>query len=228
MNFLSHFNILPDHHDHALCFGSVMPDLVRASGLLKIKKPIIMNDPFHIQIERGISYHLQADHVFHSSPYFESWQKVLGHLLDKEKLETLPKYLNFYGHVLIEMWIDRILLLTNQNVGELFYANLEKIEKDKLKCWWGIRFVKHRDEFDFFWNFYLKFINQKFVLAYANEAGFKRAIKGLAFRVHRYELNEYDLNFLFSACNEVNELIVSEQKDFWTAMESGLQVYLPN
>jgi hypothetical protein len=228
LNFLSHFNILPDHHDPALCIGSVMPDLIRASGILKIKKSLVMDDPYHAAIERGISFHLHADHVFHNSIYFETWQKALNHLIEKEKLETLPKYLNFYGHVLIEMWIDRILLLTNQNVGELFYVNLEKIEKEKLKVWWEIRFINHIEEFDFFWNFYIKFINQKFVLAYTTEAGFKSAIKGLAYRVHHYRLSEYDLSFLFDACNGVNELIVSEQKDFWTSMKSGLLAYLPN
>ena len=201
--------------------GCILPDLVRASGPFRLRESKITIEFPHTEIELGISIHLRTDQLFHQSEFFTKWMKQINKDLVDQQLESIPKYLNFYSHILVEMYLDRMLLERSKGLGEQFYSSLTMVDKAEFANWWNSRISI--EEMDNFWKFYQRFIDSKFVLQYSTESGFKRAVSNFAFRVHQYKISEIDAEKISNSCKELELTIHQDWHAFWQFMIDGIK-----
>lgn len=136
MNSISHFFLDRHHPSDYFKFGTVLPDLLRISSSKLRLNSISVNppveNPLAENVRRGIIRHINTDKHFHNSDFFHKHSSRL-------KLEFLSNNLNrpgirlsFISHILIEMILDRLLLIMEPEIGKEFYSDLSKVNEDVL------------------------------------------------------------------------------------------------
>lgn len=225
MNFLSHYYLLPPAADPLMVMGNSLPDLLHLRSGYRLRKRNRLHIDHHDAIEMGIQYHIATDHVFHQSDYFERWQDFLALKLKARKLNSIPKYLPFYIHVWVEMCIDKCLLARHPMLASDYYLKLAQVSSDQLHHWW-ITQEFDESEYDSFWDAYQSFIERKFLTSYSSSQGFASVIRAFASRIHKYEINELDLNFLLTCCDELLVKIDDEWNEFWNYLTTDISLHI--
>lgn len=194
MNYLSHY-FLDKELDHPeFLLGSVLPDLFRA-GNRKLRIPEIAPEththPKLVAFQRGVNKHHLVDRLFHNAIYFHSNSRKITNLLRKADLEGMTRFHHFYGHILLEILIDQILLEEEPDLGLRFYDLLDKVDTDALFEY--LKALKLDEHFDSFMRHYEGFKSYRFLLRYAEPQGSARTIVAIAKKMHGYDLTESDV-----------------------------------
>ncbi len=130
MNFFSHFLFDQDPSSPAYNFGLIAPDLLRNFTPNQYNKTLVSKPKEKLDIERGCLQHLIRDQDFHNSAFFEEVYQELRNPVRNVFIDTqIPRF--WFGiHIIIEMWLDRLLVMKNLNQLEHFYHMLDHARKD--------------------------------------------------------------------------------------------------
>lgn len=128
MNFLAHFYCLPVPTNPLIVYGNLMPDISR--GFSKqynqfVKDGVDSKVPDIQSIDKGLSYHMEMDHIFHESEAFASFEAITKELL--EERTSLPR-IYIVAHVAVELMIDTYLLSIHPELGRSFYDTIAEVE----------------------------------------------------------------------------------------------------
>lgn len=130
MNLFSHFFFDQDPNSPAYNFGLLAPDLLRNFTPNQYNKTLVSHPQETLDIERGCLQHLIRDKDFHNSAFFEEVYQELRNPVRNVFIDTkIPRF--WFGiHIMIEMWLDRLLIMKNPNQLENFYRILDHAKKD--------------------------------------------------------------------------------------------------
>jgi hypothetical protein len=139
MNFISHFYIDRDVQNSLFIVGSITPDLMSIyNSSLRIKKSHLnrFQSNLHPDVPQsfvdGLARHFFVDRVFHSSVHFQAETQRIS----RELAQRFPQYdiqrKFFIGHILLELLLDKILIDSNPDLLEDFYAHFSQAEEYPL------------------------------------------------------------------------------------------------
>lgn len=132
MNFLSHYYLHEKKEDPYFTVGLSMPDLFSF-----IFKKIYITEKFlyrtmdsaedarHVSLLRGMVCHLRVDKWFHLGNFFKN------HLRGFRELYTQYegfKFSEFHSHILLEILIDRYLLISYPGIARNYYQVFKEID----------------------------------------------------------------------------------------------------
>jgi hypothetical protein len=145
MNFLSHYYLHYDLNDPFFTVGLTAPDLISLMGNhSRVTEKFILNypdpDPKALSFLAGMLIHIEIDQFFHRSDFFKKYTDVYQ---DEYQLfcgEILPHHLS---HILLEIMIDRILLLNDHSLADGFYHLFRHFQFEDL-----IPIFSHLNHFD--------------------------------------------------------------------------------
>ena len=130
MNFFSHFYFDQDPNSPSYNFGLLAPDLLRNFTPNLYDKALVSHPQETMDIERGCLQHLIRDKDFHDSVFFnEVYQELRDPIRNVFMDSKIPRF--WFGiHIMIEMWLDRLLIAKNPKQLKDFYHMLDKAKND--------------------------------------------------------------------------------------------------
>lgn len=132
MNFLAHYYCLDNYFSAYRAFGNLMPDLFPNFTRFynqSLRKNESNLDENSVEILEGVKLHLATDEIFHKHDLFlNNFEYTKQELLGFEKLEKSYDV----AHLLVELLIDRQLILQNNTIAKSFYAHLKLVEKNSV------------------------------------------------------------------------------------------------
>ena len=191
MNYLSHYYLDQDSSDPYLLLGNILPDLFRV-GDRKRRMPEQGVSDFsnakHRALQAGVNKHHLVDRLFHNSLFFHKYSQALSKELRKAELAGMPRFQHFYGHILLEILIDKSLLNENPKLVADFYNLLNAIDQNEVS-----EFLKIKDLHQYFDSFHENFdafMKHRFLELYLPQGGVVRATTQFAKRMHNYDLSD--------------------------------------
>ncbi|MFN0276342.1 MAG: hypothetical protein ACKVPJ_11380 [Chitinophagales bacterium] len=171
MNFLSHFyHELPCDNAYFAC-GVILPDILsnyssRSGEIVKIHPgKIVDSDNGKFQaISEGIRQHHFVDGFFHDSDFFSKNTNTIDEVIRKYTFSCFERRLFAFNHVLLELMLDRKILLEEQKVCNQMYALLDQVEPEILEDF--IRLNSQSREPRKVTQHYLGFCSHRFVYDY--------------------------------------------------------------
>jgi hypothetical protein len=183
MNFLSHyfFDNIPGNHYYN--FGLILPDLL---GIYNRKwkfstKVIPKNDHHFSQINSGALRHLQTDHEFHNSDWFQIKRQEVKALLYKHNLNFSPFRPFFISHILVELILDRVILKKDIETAHHFYTDMDLINDEVIVSLLNKSNFAPAGEFISFFN---RFRQHRYVFTYADNEKFIFSLNRIFSRVN--------------------------------------------
>ena len=168
MNFLSHYYLDRIENKPYHNFGLILPDLM---SMYKRKwkitdKALKYNlNQVEAQLVTGVIKHNKLDSFFHQSDYFIKYTHIIKDIIVKNNIKYHKNRLHFISHILLELLIDRIIIIKDKNVLREFYNDLDQIDWHVLENF----FMKIELKTDIgFHGYIIKFIRRKYLYKYLN------------------------------------------------------------
>ncbi|MCB0736907.1 MAG: hypothetical protein KDC92_05285 [Bacteroidetes bacterium] len=201
MNFLSHYKT-DGSQNHQQNFGLLLPDFL---GIVnrKLKMHHLLEGARETEVVKGIKLHLRADDYWHSSKFFIQKNELIKKVLIDFDFVEKPYRPFFMTHVILELLLDRALVLQNETLCHNMYGSIEKFERS-----WLNYLNIDGATVDKLENFVESFIKYRYVFQYANNEQYIYALNRLFQRVRHPELE-------FTSENELNIFV--------TALDSTIQ-----
>ena len=175
MNFLAHYILASDRDSAAFHLGALLPDMARRAGVSLDPSRLFHKDASDFEEMRaGIHLHWHADRHFHNSAFFHE-----GYLLWKNELEPGIGHMNrkfFLYHLLFEMWLDRLLMRSNEVHAPAMYNSLLRLDERDIAGFSG-RFLS--DSPGRLQETVSDFKERKFILQYAENERFAAIASGV-------------------------------------------------
>lgn len=139
MNFLSHFYHELPCNDPYFAAGVILPDILsnhsyRTGEVIKLF-PEKIEDSDLVEISsliKGVKKHYQVDAYFHESEYFKKNTDSITAVLKKNNINSFEKRLYAISHVLLEIMLDRKILIEDRGCCDLLYSLLEEVDTDYI------------------------------------------------------------------------------------------------
>lgn len=139
MNYFSHYFLDKDNTDSLFFVGVATPDLIstfnRSYRLKANRMPLLMeNDASRAEISfyNGVMRHFEVDRIFHTSSFFRRETELLTRILqDTFGPENTPRAF-FVSHILLELILDRILIVRHSSLLYSFYRHFETKDVGQL------------------------------------------------------------------------------------------------
>lgn len=216
MNYLSHyyFDLKDDRPDFVL--GIALPDLM-GSFNRRYKCHEIQDFQSSVPkdlwvLQEGINKHHRLDALFHNGSFFDKQTEWLTEELKSLGLDSIQKYFFFYAHVLLEILLDRILLVEEENIAVNFYQKLDEVKMEIVSDYFAFNkgilrpddFVDHFDEF----------MQHRYLFMYAKKESVARALGRIHFRLRGTTLSEGDLEKIAARVDDYTQRIRESYTDF--------------
>lgn len=130
MNFLSHYFLLPEKSNADFVAGNLLPDLMRGFSKIYRQEIKAREEIHHMDLVKGIHFHLHADKLFHNHEFFELHCDFLKVQIEQHHLPNQRSYI--VSHVLLELLIDQYLMEQRGDIAPEFYNTLEQALKSDL------------------------------------------------------------------------------------------------
>ena len=135
MHFLSHFFVEQVEQGPYFTLGLIMPDLT--TSFSKYYNSTISKSPAPEQeklrfIHKGILQHYAGDKWFHQSAAFNDAVTQSIHHFSQAGLNRNRLRLSVIAHLTIEMMIDRQIILTQPELCDTFYLEVNRVEEDVI------------------------------------------------------------------------------------------------
>lgn len=184
MNFISHYYFDKNNNDSYQILGSVLPDLIRNADkdwkIFPEKTPTSNLNSRELQsIQQGWKKHLEVDRVFHNADFFLYHQHQL-------KKEIAPVFHGtaikpfFIGHIGLELCLDHLLLKHQLIDINLFYSQLNQIDKNILCNFLSLNKI---DDHTKFLKYYNSFISEQYLKTYIKPGSISYSIKRICMRI---------------------------------------------
>jgi hypothetical protein len=179
VNYLAHFFFYKEEDNPYHNCGLIFPDWIAAYKRSRLNPKIVTRNEQEEALYSGIQKHLLADKIFHGSPYFMEYTNGIKLLLEESGLDKDKFRFSFLAHIILEMMIDRLLLLKYTDLGTSFYDNLDACDDDLL-----VYFAQRNSKVDDgFKTLVEKFKLHRFLLSYVNTDNFVYSLNRITGRV---------------------------------------------
>lgn len=179
MNYLSHFYFFNKPNTPYYNCGLVFPDWLGAYKRKRLSKNLIIDTANEQELAAGIEHHFLGDRIFHGSEYFKEHAHGIKLILEKTSMNKDLFRFSFISHVILEMMIDRLLLLKHPHLGTQFYDNLDACDDTQL-----LYFAQRNSSADEgFKTMVEKFKHYRFILGYVNTGNFVYSLNRIIGRV---------------------------------------------
>jgi len=183
MNFLSHYYLHRSRNDNYLNIGLTLPDVlglhnkhVRLSE--RFVSGVEINDDKTESLMNGVKLHINLDKYFHKSEFFK--EKVGFIQAEYFKASGEENIAVYYAHILLEILIDRYLLIKYPNIAEEFYSSYKEFDfKNIVAIFLGL---KNFDS-DKFLDFTEKLANSDFLYHYTDNIAVIGDLKRVTTRI---------------------------------------------
>lgn len=140
MHFLAHFNTHQQNIHPDFAFGLMVPDFI--PGFTKLFNSTIAKSkeatpPQTAHFHAGLVQHFADDKIFHANEMFEIACKKLLQEMMHYSLNRNELRLSFLSHLLVEILLDRWLVEQQNNLPELFYAQLEQLNTKNIHLYFN-------------------------------------------------------------------------------------------
>lgn len=190
MNYLSHYYLDQSSNDPYLILGTVLPDLFRV-GDRKRRMPEQAIDFFsqasHSALQKGVNKHHLIDRLFHNALFFHKYSQAISKLLRSAELVGMPRFQHFYGHILLEILIDKSLLNEQPELVTSFYELLHQVDLNEVNEFLKLKGLD--EHFDSFAEQFQAFLHYRYLEHYLNPGGVVLAMTKIAKKMHRYDLS---------------------------------------
>lgn len=213
MNFLSHF-YLDGSNDHKLNFGLLFPDFLGIiDRSVKVHQLLPEIDEKEESFKHGISLHVRADAIWHNSDYFKFKTELIGDVLRDFEFYEKPYRPFFMTHVMLEILLDRMLLLQKPDLATGMYNSLEGLEKQ-----WIIQLFSNEKLSENMPKFVSNFTDSRYVYKYSDNAHFIYALNRLFKRVGLpgFEFQDHDERDIF--VNRLDHCINTDYEEIFSSM----------
>lgn len=180
MNFIAHYypgSHIPSPEFH---LGLVLPDMVRISNKTLRLKPIaepltLLESPMQV----GMNLHFDSDHFFHNTEFFKQGSTRLTELARSFPFQQITRS-SFIGHILLELLLDRWLLIHQPAQGHSFYKSLSEVNPIVLSDLFNSQ--EKQPHLSDFKSFLGKFIGYRYLLLYPKDDELAYALTRIYFR----------------------------------------------
>lgn len=187
MNFVSHYYLDREHTSSMFLLGISTPDLLsdfrKGIRLRQVHLPLIMESDAsegQIQFYNGVLRHFEVDRLFHSSDFFQSETRYISsqlrNIFNKREIERIF----FVSHILLELMMDRILIMNDKNILDDYYATYtpSNIQKTiRLSEWISRRPLPG------YYSYLIRFSQKKFLYQYRQLAFIVRVMRQIFTKV---------------------------------------------
>jgi hypothetical protein len=207
VNYLSHFIIDQTADDHYFNSALIFPDICkRWIKTFNHPEPSIDFSICQHSLLKGCMRHYKRDKQFHSSPFFEKYQRYVNGYLKTVHFTGVVERKWFIAHVLTELLIDRTFVKIYPNYVDAFYTSLTSIDNREVTG-----FLKHYGMTDVseFFTFFDHFRSVKYIYYYADNNKFLYSLSRIMLRVGLKELNERDAQLMLEAIQYIETTYMS-------------------
>lgn len=139
MNFLAHFLLTDEADPPEYQLGTLLPDIAKRAGIVVKPGDLAENREIFQALSYGMALHWKADRIFHNSTLFKTgvslWKEVLLGRISPQINKTF-----FLYHLLLEMWMDKLLMTRYPQADVLMYKRLETVDAGLLARFTSICF----------------------------------------------------------------------------------------
>ena len=218
MNYLSHFYIHQKPGESYYNAGLIMPDLAR--GFVKSFKNKVLYVGSDLQaLHIGCLQHYNADKTFHASEFFEWGSHLCTAAVKKLIFKGEVERRWFIGHVLFEMFLDKLLVQHKKQVYIDFYESLNQTDLLVLKEFLDLNTASNSDKLLQNFN---HFRSVQYIINYTNTNLFVFSLSRVLIRAGLKPLSFYD-KMILEEC--VLKLEDTEFRDVYTILLKLKQVF---
>lgn len=217
MNFLAHFYFDGLEGAPYYNLGLVLPDLM---GMVrrgwKLKQTHLQNHikPVHKALASGALAHLEMDDWFHKTQFFIQSRGVVKTTLLNAGVTYPPHRPGFLSHVLLELLLDRLIVLHYPELASRFYNELANVNVDKVKLFFEGIDLPFDDHFP---GFFTRFVNKQSAFRYAQDTPLLESLNQISKRVSqpvlatnqmqdlKARLSDLDLSIFYSFADLTND-----------------------
>jgi hypothetical protein len=139
LNFLSHYYHESPSNDPYFVAGVILPDILsnyshRSGEVVKlfVHKLQDPDSPEQESLQRGVKRHYEIDGYFHESRFFEENTAAISSLIKTRDFSCFEKRLYAVSHVMLEIMLDRKILIEDRAACENMYSMLEKVNSEEI------------------------------------------------------------------------------------------------
>jgi hypothetical protein len=164
MHFLSHYYVDRNQNNPYFVLGALLPDITphfTKTYNSKIRYKEWERPEPSESVHRGVLRHFELDAVFHSSLVFRESCTFATDCLLKSGLDRETYRFWFLSHIVIEVLLDRQLILDNPGLVEEYYQVLSSVDINKLDAYFNF-FASEEEKNKILTNF-IRFLDVKFL-----------------------------------------------------------------
>lgn len=151
------------------------------------ESPDVFSSDTHKALQTGVNKHHLVDRLFHNALFFHKYSKAISKMLREAELDGMPRFQHFYGHILLEILIDKWLLKKNPKLVGDFYDLLERVDLKEVEGYLQSKGLgKHYASFAEHFN---AFLGYRFLEHYLKDGGVVQAMTKIAEKMHKYDLS---------------------------------------
>ena len=139
MNFLSHFYHELPCSDPYFAAGVVLPDILsnyshRTGEVVKLHENKFVEPDSEAQTSllKGVKRHYTIDGYFHESEFFARNTEAISHHFKKRDYACFEKRLYAVSHVMLEIMLDRKILMEERSACVKMYTLLDWVDKKEV------------------------------------------------------------------------------------------------
>ncbi|MDP1727761.1 MAG: hypothetical protein Q8M15_13330 [Bacteroidota bacterium] len=218
MNYLSHFYIHQKANAPYFNTGLILPDLAR--GFVKSFKPRMFEKSEEMEsLYQGCMQHYEADKIFHSSEFFNWGTQICIEELKQAKFQSAVERRWFIGHVMFEMFLDRVLVNHKKQVSHDFYDSLQLVNDQILNDFLKMNHARESEKLLHYFN---HFRRVRYIINYSDNNLFVFSLSRVLVRAGLEGLSFYDKLILEESMSKLENGVF---KDIYSLLLRLKQVF---
>lgn len=207
MNYLSHFYISNKTGNYYYNLGLILPDISR--GYVKtFKHETPLNHEELHWLQQGCLQHYKDDKTFHASPFFKHGIEICTLLVNNAGFSSKINRKWFLGHILFELFIDRVLVKHINGLTTTFYHNLQQIDYKQLNGFLNLHHCTNTAQVT---TSVKNFTQAAYIRNYPDNNLFVYSLTNIMMRAKAGEFNLSDKLILSDCVNQLENLILKDK-----------------
>lgn len=216
MNFLSHY-----YHDYPInsvyfAAGVILPDILsnysyRTGEVVKLhpNKLITQHRPELLQLTNGVKRHYEMDAYFHESAFFSENTAWISECIKAANCDCFNKRLYATSHVMLELMLDRALLLQFPEICDALYAQINEVDIETVSHLIAANTTASNP--DGVGTHFKVFRERQFLYDYAIDERLTGILNSINIRLGNPPMNETDKNRFKNIIHDIEKTILSQK-----------------
>ncbi len=217
MNFISHYYLVRLEKNPHYTLGNILPDLAKVVHKnLRIQEKNLQQTEIkaYSNISKGIIFHHYTDLLFHRSAFFHTYTDLINKELKAIEFELIVKYKYFIAHIMLEIILDKILIIRNNHLCDDFYNELTKVKKETILNYFTL--IKKEKLGPRFYYFFDQFRKEQYIRQYLHNENIIFALGRVYQRVTGIDFSEKDKQKLLEVLKNSIKIV---DKDYLSAFK---------